>query len=277
MCNQISLPAARAPRRRRADPRPHRAPDHRGGGRAGAERAADDPRARRRRRHLHGGPAEGGDPRPGQPLPAALARRVRRADHEHGRRTRMAARPGEGGARGGARARAARAHGRRAADERGRRLAHERRRVRAAASTPPGSTSRRASAHPSAPCSPARASSWTRPGAGSSRWAARSGSRASSRRAASTRSTTTSSASPRTTRTRACSRTGLRSSAWTSSPPETNIVIFSAPEGFVERMARHAGRASGTPDGRVRAVTHLDVSRDDIDSALQAARDSLLP
>ena len=60
-------------------------------------------------------------------------------------------------------------------------------------------------------------------------------------------------------------------------PPETNIVIFSAPEGFVEQMARHAVELSGTPDGRVRAVTHLDVSRDDIDSALQAARDSLLP
>ena len=58
--------------------------------------------------------------------------------------------------------------------------------------------------------------------------------------------------------------------------PETNIVIFCAPEGFVERMARHAVELSGTPDGRVRAVTHLDVSRDDIDSALQAARDSLL-
>ena len=59
--------------------------------------------------------------------------------------------------------------------------------------------------------------------------------------------------------------------------PETNIVIFSAPEGFVERMSRRAVELSGTPDGRVRAVTHLDVSRDDIDSALQAARDSLLP
>jgi threonine aldolase len=59
--------------------------------------------------------------------------------------------------------------------------------------------------------------------------------------------------------------------------PETNIVIFSAPEGFVERMARHAVELSGTPDGRVRAVTHLDVGRDDIESALKAARDSLLP
>jgi len=51
----------------------------------------------------------------------------------------------------------------------------------------------------------------------------------------------------------------------------------SAPEGFAERMARRAVELSGTPDGRVRAVTHLDVSRADIDSALQAARDSLLP
>ena len=60
-------------------------------------------------------------------------------------------------------------------------------------------------------------------------------------------------------------------------PPETNIVIFSAPEGFVERMARHAVELSGTPDGRVRAVTHLDVGRDGIESALLAAKDSLLP
>jgi threonine aldolase len=60
-------------------------------------------------------------------------------------------------------------------------------------------------------------------------------------------------------------------------PPETNIVIFSAPDGFVERMARHAVELSGTPDGRVRAVTHLDVGRDGIESALLAARDSLLP
>ena len=59
--------------------------------------------------------------------------------------------------------------------------------------------------------------------------------------------------------------------------PETNIVIFSAPDGFVERMAERGVQLSGTPDGRVRAVTHLDVGRDAIDSALLAARDSLLP
>jgi threonine aldolase len=59
--------------------------------------------------------------------------------------------------------------------------------------------------------------------------------------------------------------------------PETNIVIFSAPDGFVERMAERGVQLSGTPDGRVRAVTHLDVTSDAIDSALLAARDSLLP
>jgi threonine aldolase len=67
-------------------------------------------------------------------------------------------------------------------------------------------------------------------------------------------------------------------------PPETNIVIFSAPGGseesmedaspggFVEAMDRHGVELSGTPDGRVRAVTHLDVDRTDIDEALRAAR-----
>jgi threonine aldolase len=59
--------------------------------------------------------------------------------------------------------------------------------------------------------------------------------------------------------------------------PDTNIVIFSAPEGFVEAMARHAVELSNTPDGRVRGVTHLDVSRAEVDEALKAARDVLLP
>jgi threonine aldolase len=60
-------------------------------------------------------------------------------------------------------------------------------------------------------------------------------------------------------------------------PPETNIVVFSAPAGFVDRMAAHGVELSGTPDGRVRAVTHLDVDRAGIDSALEAAKASLLP
>jgi threonine aldolase len=58
--------------------------------------------------------------------------------------------------------------------------------------------------------------------------------------------------------------------------PETNIVIFSAPDGFVEAMAHHAVELSDTPDGRVRAVTHLDVSAADVDEALKTAR-TVLP
>jgi threonine aldolase len=58
-------------------------------------------------------------------------------------------------------------------------------------------------------------------------------------------------------------------------PPETNIVVFSAPEGFVEAMGRHAIDLSDTPDGRVRAVTHLDVSRAEVDDALKVAREVL--
>jgi threonine aldolase len=55
-------------------------------------------------------------------------------------------------------------------------------------------------------------------------------------------------------------------------PPETNIVIFAAREGFVEAIARHGVELSGTPDGRVRAVTHLDVDRAGVEEALRAAR-----
>jgi threonine aldolase len=58
--------------------------------------------------------------------------------------------------------------------------------------------------------------------------------------------------------------------------PETNIVIFSAPDGFGEAMERRGIVLSGTPDGRMRAVTHLDVSRSDVDETLEAARSLLL-
>jgi threonine aldolase len=59
--------------------------------------------------------------------------------------------------------------------------------------------------------------------------------------------------------------------------PETNIVIFAAPDGFVEGMARHGVELSGTPDGRVRAVTHLDADRAAVEEALKTARSVLLP
>ena len=53
--------------------------------------------------------------------------------------------------------------------------------------------------------------------------------------------------------------------------PETNIVIFSAPDGFAQAMGERGVELSGTPDGRVRAVTHLDVGRSDVDRALREA------
>jgi threonine aldolase len=58
--------------------------------------------------------------------------------------------------------------------------------------------------------------------------------------------------------------------------PETNIVIFSAPNGFVEAMGRRGVELSSTPDGRVRAVTHLDVDRAAVEEALREARNLLL-
>jgi threonine aldolase len=62
-------------------------------------------------------------------------------------------------------------------------------------------------------------------------------------------------------------------------PPETNIVIFAVPDanGFVEQMGRRGIELSGTFDGRVRAVTHLDVDRAEVEEALGAARAVLLP
>jgi threonine aldolase len=62
-------------------------------------------------------------------------------------------------------------------------------------------------------------------------------------------------------------------------PPETNIVIFAVPDAnaFVEQMGRRGIELSGTFDGRVRAVTHLDVDRAAVEEALRAARALLLP
>jgi threonine aldolase len=62
-------------------------------------------------------------------------------------------------------------------------------------------------------------------------------------------------------------------------PPETNIVIFAVADAnaFVEQMGRRGIELSGTFDGRVRAVTHLDVDRAAVEEALRAARAVLLP
>jgi threonine aldolase len=70
---------------------------------------------------------------------------------------------------------------------------------------------------------------------------------------------------------------GLRELGCDVVEPDTNIVIFDAPDGFEEAMGRHAVELSDTPDGRVRAVTHLDVSAADIEEALKVARSVLLP
>jgi threonine aldolase len=59
--------------------------------------------------------------------------------------------------------------------------------------------------------------------------------------------------------------------------PETNIVVFSAPEGFVDALGRRGVELSTTPDGRARAVTHLDVDRAAVDEALREAANVLLP
>jgi threonine aldolase len=62
-------------------------------------------------------------------------------------------------------------------------------------------------------------------------------------------------------------------------PVETNIVFFDPPvdrAGFLARLAAEGVRM-GTVDGRVRAVTHLDVDDAGIDAALAAARAVLVP
>jgi threonine aldolase len=53
-------------------------------------------------------------------------------------------------------------------------------------------------------------------------------------------------------------------------PPETNIVMFDVvdPVGFVRAARERDLLVASLEEGRVRAVTHLDVSRDDIDDAL---------
>jgi threonine aldolase len=58
---------------------------------------------------------------------------------------------------------------------------------------------------------------------------------------------------------------------------ETNIVIFEVPDPdeFVERAGAEGLQLSRTPNGGVRAVTHLDVSSEQIEQALEIARGAL--
>ena len=57
-------------------------------------------------------------------------------------------------------------------------------------------------------------------------------------------------------------------------PPDTNIVVFSVPDAwdFVARMSQAGVDLTPLGTDRVRAVTHLDVSADDIETALETAR-----
>ena len=150
-----------------------------------------------------------------EPLPAALAARVGRADDQHGRRARLAARERARGARGGARARPAHPHGRRAADERGGRVRRVRGRVR-------GRLRHRLARLHEGPRRARRRRAVRLGGADRGGLALQADDGRLDapvghhrRRAACTRSTTTSSGSPRTTRTPACWPTASPSSAAT--------------------------------------------------------------
>lgn len=69
---------------------------------------------------------------------------------------------------------------------------------------------------------------------------------------------------------------------WLDPPPETNLVFFDvAGTGLTasaarQRLLEQGVRASGTGPTRLRFVTHLDVSGDDIDQAIQATRRALI-
>ena len=196
-----------------------------------------------------GDQVRGGDPRPVEPLPAALARGLGGADDEHGRRARLAARAGPRGARGGAATRAARPHGRRAADERRGRVRHVRGASTRAASTRPGSTSPRASARRWAPCSCGsrelidEAWRWKQQMGGAFRQSGHRRGRLPLRARPQRR------AAGRGPRQRARARRGAAELGCDVIAPETNIVIFSAPDGLRRadgrarrRAERHAGR-----------------------------------
>jgi len=70
---------------------------------------------------------------------------------------------------------------------------------------------------------------------------------------------------------------GLGDLGFDTPEPETNMVYFRAPwEGFAAALERRGVRIGPVGD-RLRAVTHLDVSAADIDTALEAIADSRAP
>jgi len=70
---------------------------------------------------------------------------------------------------------------------------------------------------------------------------------------------------------------GLASCGPTVLPQETNIVIAEVedPAGLIAAMRERGVEISPAGPGRVRCVTHLDVDREDVESALQAFREQL--
>ena len=59
--------------------------------------------------------------------------------------------------------------------------------------------------------------------------------------------------------------------------PETNMVVFRArePERFASELRRRGVLLGSIAPGRFRAVTHLDISRQDVEDALEASREVL--
>ena len=216
--------------------------------------------------------------RPARPLHAALAARLGRADDERHRRPRVAARADARGARGRARGGHARAPRRRAADERGGGDRGARGRLGGGCSTPPGWTSRRASGAPigavlaGLPRADRRGVALQ---ADVGRLDAPGGDRRRGRRC--TRSTTTSTGWPTTTPTRApwprgSPRCPGSRSTRPRSRPTSSCSAAATPRGCATSSSARAWRWAPIGPGQVRAVTHLDVDRAGIDTALEAVR-----
>ena len=210
-------------------------------------------------------------------LRAARAPGVRRADDEHGRRARVAARAGARRARRRPRVGPRDPPRRRAADERGRGQRRRRRRLGerlrqrvAGLHQGPRRPGRRV---------PGRLGGLHRGGVALEADARRRHAPVGHRRRgrASTRSTTTSSAWPTTTRAPgAWPRASPRCPASSSTPPpcETNIVIFAVPDAaaFTAALAAEDVEMSHFGPTRVRAVTHLDVDDAGIDRHWRSRR-----